>query len=239
MVSSTIRSGAKAVRRKVFSLLSRLTARQSDPDLQAELQRLDATKTGNSIRRLTDLQERPGQMRTAWSGLGPIAQALVREHQPHTVVELGSCGGFSACALALALKEHVPGGRLYAVDTWNGDPHTGFYDERVYQQFMSFRRELDLEEIIIPLRMSFRAARNQIPGRIDLLHIDGWHTFRAVRQDFRSFQPLLAPHALVLFHDVNTTFLGMRVFWLLASMKYPTATIPYSHGLGVLRWRTP
>ncbi len=237
MVSKTIRDRARTIRQHAFNLLNAVTGRISDPGLQAELDWLETIKASNSIKQLEALQDRPGQVPTAWRGLGTFAHALVREQRPKTIVELGSFGGFSACAMALALKEHVPGGRLYAVDTWRGDPDTGAYDERVYEQFMTFRRELGLQEIIIPLRMTFDSARDHIPGLIDLLHIDGWHTFRAVRRDFRLFQPRLAPQALVLFHDVNTYFLGMRLFWLLASLKYPTALVPYSHGLGVLRWR--
>ncbi len=238
MVPTTIRCGARAIRETACNLLGSFTARLADTALQAELTRLEASKSESPLQQLMRLQDRNGQVPTAWRDLGAIAYELVRSHRPRTVVELGSFGGFSACALALALKDHVPGSRLYAVDTWKGDPHTGAYDEQVYQQFLSFRRELGLEEIIIPLRMTFTEAREQIPNDIDLLHIDGWHTFGAVRRDFRLFQPRLAPQALVLFHDVNTHFLGMRLFWLLASLRHPTALVPYSHGLGVLRWRT-
>ncbi len=237
MALTTIRGAAKAIRRAANGLLACVTRRFADPGLEAELARLEAGKSEQPIRHLVQLQARIGQAPTAWGELGAVGYELVRSHRPRTIVELGSHGGFSACTLALALKDHVPGGRLYAVDTWKGDFHTGSYDEHVYEQFLAFRRELGLEEIIVPMRMTFAEARDQIPTGIDLLHIDGWHTFGAVRQDFRMFKPRLAPQALVLFHDVDTRFFGMRLFWLLASWKYATALIPYSHGLGVLRWR--
>lgn len=238
MVPTTIRRGARAIRETACNLLGRFTARFADAGVQAELARLEISKSETPLQQLIQRQDRNGQVPTAWRDLGAIAYELVRSHRPRTVVELGSFGGFSTCALALALKEHVPGSRLYAVDTWKGDPHTGNYEEQVYEQFLSFRRELGLDEIIIPLRMTFAEARQQIPHDIDLLHIDGWHTFGAVRRDFRLFQPRLAAEALVLFHDVNAHFLGMRLFWLLASLKHPSALVPYSHGLGVLHWRS-
>jgi predicted O-methyltransferase YrrM len=237
MVPTTNRGGARAIRRTAASLLTRFTARFANPALQEELRRLEAGKSEAPLRQLLQLQDRIGEVPTAWRDLGAVAYELVRTRQPRMIVELGSFAGFSACALALALKDHVPGGRLYAVDTWQGDPNTGAYGEQVYQQFLTFRRELGLEDIILPLRMSFAEARSRIPGPIDLLHIDGWHTFRAVRRDFRMYQQQLAPNSRVIFHDVNTFFLGMRLFWLLTSWQHPTALVPYSHGLGVLRWR--
>jgi len=157
-------------------------------------------------------------------------------HRPRTVVELGSFGGFSTCALALALKDHVPGGRLYAVDTWTGDPHTGAYDEQIHEQFLALRGNW-IWKNHHPHAHDLRRSARPDSRDIDLLHIDGWHTFGAARRDFRWFQPRLAPEALVLFHDVNTHFFGMRVFWLLAALRHPTVMIPYAHGLGVLRWR--
>ena len=51
--------------------------------------------------------------------------------------------------------------------------------------------------------MTFEKASHVIEHGIDLLHIDGWHTYRAVSTDFNQFRPLLAPGAIVMFHDVN------------------------------------
>ena len=149
MVPTTIRRGARAIRRKAAGLLASFTASFADPELQAELTRLEASKSETPLQQLMRWQDRSSRAPTAWRDLGAIAYELVRSHRPRTVVELGSYGGFSTCALGLALKEHVPGSRLYAVDTWKGDPHTGTYDEQVYQQFLAFRRELGLEEIKI------------------------------------------------------------------------------------------
>jgi len=72
------------------------------------------------------------------------------------------------------------------------------------------------------------------PGT-ELLHIDGWHKFSAVRADFRLFRRHLNRGALVMFHDVNTVFRGMRLFWKLVSAQYPSYLVPYGHGLGIIR----
>ena len=152
-------------------------------------------------------------------------------------MELGTFEGFSACAMALALRELGEGGTVQAVDTWQGDPHSVPYDsEEVYQNFLNIRKELGLEDVIVPLRMTFEKASQVIEPGINLLHIDGWHTYRAVSTDFKQFKPLLAPGAIVMFHDVNAPwFRGMRLFWRQISWMYPAVLIPYSSGLGIIQ----
>lgn len=196
---------------------------------------LEGRKSDRNIDRLLKLQARCA-IQTAWAGLGPIGYELAAHLKPKHVVELGSYGGFSTCCLGLALLDHSPGSILRAVDTWQGDPHAGYYPEDVWRQFSWLRSELGLEDVIKPLRMTFQEAAAQITEPIDLLHIDGWHTFKAVRQDLKLFRGKLAPGATVIFHDVNAHFVGMRIFWLWLSLNRPTALVPYSHGLGVARF---
>jgi predicted O-methyltransferase YrrM len=155
--------------------------------------------------------------------------------KPQTIVELGSFGGFSTCAMGLALRDSGRGGQLYAVDTWLGDGHSGLYGAQVYQSFLETRHSLGLDDTICPLKMTFEEASRQIKPNIDLLHIDGLHTFGAVSKDFKRFRHLLAPEAIVLFHDVYTFFPGMRLYWSLIARRFPSYLIPYSHGLGVIQ----
>ena len=176
-----------------------------------------------------------GRVDAAWVGLGTIAYELVGEFKPKIIVELGSFTGFSTFAMGLALRDIGAPARLYAVDTWQGDPIMGQFGEEVYETFLDNRRKLGLESIVHPLRMTFERAKNEIKERIDLLHIDGFHSFRAATSDFYMFRPLLSSGALVMFHDVYTYFRGMRLFWALISRRYPSYLIPYSHGLGIIQ----
>lgn len=219
-----------------FERLPSVVRNSFDPRLQERILRLEAQKSDLNLQELHDCyRHRCHSAPSAWRGLGSIAYEIVKSFRPKVVCELGSFSGFSTFAMGLALRDLAERGQLYAVDTWQGDPHAGFYGEELYENFLSDRRKLRLDDVVVPLRMTFEEASRRIPEGIDLLHIDGWHTFRAVRNDFRAFRPLLNPGAVVLFHDVRGDFFGMRVFWRWLTLRYQSYRIPYSSGLGVIR----
>lgn len=230
-----LRDFAKSARQRANQALGRAAAKNYAPELTSLLEWLEGRKSDASIRDLLALHDAPAAIHSTWRDLGPVAFELVCHLKPRRIVELGSYGGYSACVLGLALKKIGEGGELVAVDTWEGDSQAGFYSSAVFDQFNAFRGSLGLEGVIKPLRSDFRDASRTLAPGIDLLHIDGWHTFRAVRQDFNRFRPLLAPGATVLFHDVNAHFFGMRLFWWLLTRKHRCALVPYSFGLGLLR----
>lgn len=200
--------------------------------LNHEVTRLEWRK---SDRNLGELLAFPEMANSSWRGLGSLGFEFVRHNRPRIIVELGSFVGFSAFAMGLALHGLREGGKLYALDTWQGDGHTGTYPEDVYRTFLNRRSHLGLESTIVPLRMTFDEARDKVPDQIDLLHIDGLHTWEAVNHDFDTYGPLVRPGGLVLFHDVNAGFEGLRRFWKMVSGRYVSHMVPYSCGLGIIR----
>ncbi len=205
-------------------------------ELRSLILRLEEQKRDCHLEPLFEIHRR-SPVHSAWFGLATIAYEIVRSFRPRRIVELGSFGGFSACAMALALRDLGEGGKLQAVDTWQGDPLMDSYDwDEVYDTFLQTRNALGLDDTIVPLRMSFDQASQVIEPGINLLHIDGWHTYRAVSKDFHQFKPLLAPAAIVMFHDVySPVFREMRLFWRRISLRYPSVLIPYSSGLGIIQ----
>ena len=117
----------------------------------------------------------------------PFAYDLLRVHQPKTIVELGVHYGDSYFCFCQSVRELNLESLCYAVDTWAGDKQAGIYNDKVYKQVESYNARFYADFSYL-LRMSFENARPQFAnGQIDLLHIDGLHTYDAVSEDFNSW----------------------------------------------------
>jgi hypothetical protein len=188
------------------------------------------------IFRRTMLWQPERQAPSAWMEHVPFAFWLVDTLRPGVIVELGTYSGVSYSAMCQAVKLLGLASCCFAVDTWQGDEHAGFYAEDVYQDFSAFhdRHYSSFSRLV---RSTFDEALDHFEdGSIDLLHIDGLHTYEAVRHDYESWLPKLSPNAVVLFHDTNVRegdFAVHRLWREISSDRVHFEFI-HGHGLGVL-----
>jgi hypothetical protein len=172
----------------------------------------------------------------SWVEHIPFAFWLVEALRPQIFVELGTHSGNSYAAFAQAVQTLQLATACYAIDTWKGDPHSGEYDESVFTEWRAYhdRRFASFSRLI---RASFSEALEHFSaGSVDLLHIDGYHSYDAVERDFATWLPKLSSRGIVLLHDVNVREgdFGAWRLWQQLESTYPTFAFLHGHGLGVV-----
>lgn len=173
----------------------------------------------------------------SWVGHIPFAQYLVNELKPNVIVELGTHSGNSFCSFIYSAKKYSPLTRVYAIDLWEGDEQAGFYSEDIYRELKNFLNNYYPEYGSL-IRKDFNEAVNEFKNNtIDILHIDGLHTYEAVKNDFFTWKPKVKNDGIILFHDINVIQDGFGVdkFWRELKIDYAYYfEFPHSNGLGVL-----
>jgi hypothetical protein len=172
---------------------------------------------------------------SAWIEHLPFMFWLIDALRPASFVELGTHTGASYCAGCEAVRALRLDCRCYAVDTWKGDEHAGFYGEEVLDDLRAHHdaRYSGFSRLV---RSTFDdAARHFADGSIDLIHIDGLHSYEAVRHDFDTWRPKLSENAVVMLHDTNVRERDFGVFRLWAEIadERPHFEFLHGHGLGV------
>lgn len=178
------------------------------------------------------------QSPSAWLGHLPFAAWVIQEVSPKIFVELGTHYGHSYFSFCQSVDEARLPTKCFAVDTWQGDAHAGQYEDEIFLTVNAHNHE-HYAGFSRLLRMTFDEAATHFSNEsIDLLHIDGLHTYEAVRNDFETWLPKLAPGAVVMLHDthVREGDFGVWQLWDELQARYPSSLeFMHSHGLGVLQ----
>ena len=174
----------------------------------------------------------------AWVGHIPFARWLIEHNPPKVFVELGVHTGNSYFSVCESINDFNIPAKCFAVDTWIGDKHAGQYVEDVFEDVTRHNNE-NYSQFSTLVRKDFDSAVNDFEDfSIDLLHIDGLHTYEAVCHDFETWLRKLAPGAIVLFHDIceKKNDFGVWKLWEELTQKYiHHFAFTHSHGLGVIQ----
>ena len=111
--------------------------------------------------------------------------------------EIGSYLGASACFLGLAA--HLRGGVVHCFDTWDNRAMDG---EPLCDHFAAFMENIDaFQQHIVVHRGESSALAGEAPNAIDLLFLDGDHSYAGVKADLSQFGPKLKSGGFLLLHD--------------------------------------
>jgi predicted O-methyltransferase YrrM len=120
---------------------------------------------------------------------------LVGEERPRAVCEIGAAGGGTAFLFAAAA---APDAILASVDLAFGAARracVGRFARRA-QQIVCVEGDSHRPATLDAVRLALQ-------GRpLDLLYLDGDHSYEGVAADFQMYAPLVRPGGLVVFHDI-------------------------------------
>ena len=119
-----------------------------------------------------------------------------------TCLEIGSYVGASAYFMSAGLSQKSSDfGKLFCIDTWKNDSMS----EGNWDTYATFVKNTSLYSgFIVPIR-GFSTEVVECVARqtqdLDLLFIDGDHTYEGVKADWQAYRRFLKPGSIVVFHD--------------------------------------
>jgi predicted O-methyltransferase YrrM len=194
-------------------------------------------------------------------GLGYIYYGLARSMRPKKTVVIGSKAGFAPLCFARAIADN-DGSRISHIDCEDvltsdatgtldfvdpsfskdaGDVNhshgIGFWDST--NAAASLWDEFGVSHVATHFKQT-SAAYLESHGnglQIDLLYIDGDHSYAGILHDFTAFLPFLGRESLVLAHDVDPRCHSARGYEVLSDMApgtYEVSRLPLYPGLAFM-----
>ncbi len=177
----------------------------------------------------------PVDVFSAWTDLVPTQGALFSILMPRRYVELGVHNGMSFFAACSHSERLNLGLECIGIDSWEGDPHAGMHSSAVFDDFQTKLSRL------FPGQMYIQGYFDEVSklfqdSSIDILHVDGFHSYDAVRHDFEMWRPKMSNRGVMLFHDINVheRDFGVWRFWEEITDEFPHTSVAHGHGLGIL-----
>lgn len=161
---------------------------------------------------------------SAWKGHRKFAEWLVNRVKPEVTVDLGVDYGYSLFCLA---NPNI--GTVYGIDSFEGDIHAGHHPD-AHDTVLQVIDDNNYENIIL-IKGFFDDVAIDWDKQIDILHIDGLHTYEAAMNDYNAWKQFLKPNAVIIMHDTSAFVEVKRVF---DEIDLPKMNFTHSAGLGVL-----
>jgi cephalosporin hydroxylase len=172
----------------------------------------------------------------SWCMHLPFAYDLMRELAPKVFVELGVKQGESYFCFCQSAAENAINVRCYGVDSWRGDIQTGALGPEIQHEVAEYNWQYSSFSEL--KAMLFAEALGDFPdASIDLLHIDGTHTYDDVKADFESWLPKLSPNGIILLHDVILRDRGFGVWKLWEEIAREDNSFLFEFGYGLGVWK--
>jgi predicted O-methyltransferase YrrM len=162
---------------------------------------------------LPELQDLPH----GWFNQGPLVLALLEQHRPQVVVELGTWLGASAIAMARSVRRW--GGTVTCVDTWAGDLNEdgGSPAGKSPLMLVSCARAMVETGVSANVRLIPALTRQAAwawSQPIDFLYVDADHSHDGVTADLEAWVPFVTSGGLIAGDDYeHPRYPGVKTAW--------------------------
>lgn len=185
----TARLGRKALRTLFFPHVFRMVERTGPVDRVEDVVRLACRGFWGAFSPIQDQAEFTEYLRR------------VKQLRPERLLEIGTAQGGSLFALT---RVAAPDAHLISLDLPMGPGGGGYPEARVplYQKFALPGQKIDLVRDDSHSAEVHQKIKALLGGRpLDVLFIDGDHSYEGVKADYTMYGPLVRPGGLIAFHD--------------------------------------
>jgi len=142
-----------------------------------------------NLKKLSDIRVRASMTRA--QGVGGFLSFLVHIMQPRVILEIGTARGYTAICMAISLLREDS--KIWSVDV------------------VRFRQQSAIEEakrLGLSDKIEFiyrQSAKVKWTKPIDLLFLDGNHSYQHVHKEFYKFSPHVTREGIIVLHDSGRT----------------------------------
>jgi hypothetical protein len=167
-----------------------------------------------------------------WKDHIKFAQWIVKRKNPKVIVDLGVDYAYSTFSFSLPKI-----GKVYGIDSFEGDIHAGLKNEKNSSDAYKFVQDKKIEygfDHLEFIKGYFDDVSKNWIENIDILHIDGLHTYESVSNDFITWGKFVNDDGIILMHDTKVYHGSFGVYKFFDELDYPKINFTVSHGLGVV-----
>lgn len=140
---------------------------------------------------------------------------MVAERKPQTIMEIGTCYGGTLFPIA---RVSASDATIISLDFPSGDSGGDYsrLHRRILRRLPLSSQRLHIVWADSHSQKTGEQIRQLVDRPLDLLFIDGDHSYEGVRQDFEMYAPLVRPGGLIAFHDIaesNNSYDQVQRFW--------------------------
>jgi SAM-dependent methyltransferase len=165
---------------------------------------------------------------STWEGHVKFAKWLAAQWDYPEIIDLGVDYGLSTFSFALGNRC----AKVTGIDCFEGDPQSGFRDTQ--QVVNDFKTKHGLSKVNFIKGYFDDVAPHTSYCSADIIHIDGLHTYEAVKHDFNTWLPILKHDGVILMHDTRAYKPGFGVRKFFSEIDMPKLNFSDSYGLGVV-----